>query len=311
MYNDTIDVANKIISDTDLADIFQFMNEKIKENEQICKYETIQNEKFATDYQHWTTKDFKGSFNGTFSFYDDTDISIDNYNEFIALFNSRLHEIKSMWIRYNYSYWIQNGSNREIVNQHIYLDIYEDRMNIRVDLSSVDKKMNDVFELIKIKITNAPVKYDRVIKKKSFITNKIVFSLGIIPSFVICTLLSFVPMIRQIYSMTYVLFPIVVVILSFLLGNTFFCGKLNRLYSSIIPDKKYVGYDSTNHRSIYKDDIDKYVQSSEIIIGKNIDNIQNRNEIVYLEKKYSSYIIIELIALLVLSIIMVLIDKFI
>lgn len=311
MYNDTIDVANKIISDTDLVDIFQFMNEKIKENEQICKYETMQNEKFANDYQHWTTKDFKGSFSGTFNFYDDTNISIDNYNEFIVLFNSRLHEIKSMWVRYNYSYWIQNGSNKQLVNPHIYLNIYEDRMNIRVDLNSVDKKMNDVFELIKSKITNAPVKYDRVIKKKSFITNKIVFSLGIIPSFVICTLLSFVPMIRQIYSMTYVLFPIVVVILSFLLGNTFFGGKLNRLYSSIIPDKKYVGYDSTNHRSIYKDDIDKYVQSSEIIIGKNIDNIQNRNEIVYLEKKYSSYIIIELIALLVLSIIMVLIDKFI
>ena len=32
MYNDTIKVANKIISDTDLADIFQRMDEEIREN---------------------------------------------------------------------------------------------------------------------------------------------------------------------------------------------------------------------------------------------------------------------------------------
>ena len=35
MYNDTIKVANKIISDTDLADIFQRMDEELKENQVI------------------------------------------------------------------------------------------------------------------------------------------------------------------------------------------------------------------------------------------------------------------------------------
>ena len=45
MYNDTIKVANKIISDTDLADIFQRMDEEIKENQQICRQETMENEK--------------------------------------------------------------------------------------------------------------------------------------------------------------------------------------------------------------------------------------------------------------------------
>ena len=42
MYNDTIKVANKIISETDLADIFQRMNDEIKENEQICRQEKMQ-----------------------------------------------------------------------------------------------------------------------------------------------------------------------------------------------------------------------------------------------------------------------------
>ena len=52
MYNDTIKVANKIISDTDLADIFQRMDEEIRENQQICRQETMQNEKYEREYQY-------------------------------------------------------------------------------------------------------------------------------------------------------------------------------------------------------------------------------------------------------------------
>lgn len=311
MYNDTIKVANKIISDTDLADIFQRMDEELKENQQICRQETMQNEKYERKYQHWTTKDFDGSFTCTFNFYDDTNVTVDNYPVFITIFNNRLHEVKDMWVRYNCHYWIQNGNDQKMVSQHINMSIYEYKMDIEVNLSSDDKKMDDIYQLIKEKILYAPERYDRVIKKKSSITNKIGFALGMIPSLVICTLLVFVPAIKQIYGMTYVLFPIATIILAFMIGNTVFGGKLDRLYSTIVPEKKYAGYDSTNYKSIYKDDIEKFVETSEIIIGKNIDNIKNRKEIAELEKKYSSYIPKELIALLVLSIVMILVGKFI
>ena len=311
MYNDTIKVANKIISESALTDIFQRMNDEIKENEQICRQETMQNEKYERDYQHWTTKDFQGTFKCTFNFYDDTNVTVDNYNAFITVFNNRLHEVKDMWVRYGYSYWIQNGRDQKMISQHINMNIYEYKMDIEVNLSSDDKKMDDVYQLIKEKILNAPERYDRVIKKKNSITNKIGFALGMIPSLIICTLLVFVPSIRQIYGMTYILYPIAVVILAFMIGNTIFGGRLDRLYSTIVPEKKYDHYDTNAGKSVYKDDIDKFVGTSEIIIGKNINNISHRKEIVSLEKKYSSYIPTELIALLVLSIIMILVGKFI
>lgn len=311
MYNDTIKVANKIISDTDLADIFQRMDEELRENIQICKQETAQNERYKREYQNWTVKSFDGTFKCTFNFYDDTNITVDNYNAFITIFNNRLHEVKDMWVRYHYNYWIQHGSDQKMVSQSINMNIYEHKMDIEVNLSSNDKKMNDIYQLIKEKILKAPERYDRIIKKKSSITNKIGFALGVIPSLIICTLLVFVPTIRQIYGMTYVLYPIAVVILAFLIGNTVFSGTLDRLYSTITPKQKYAGYDFTNHKSIYKDDIDDFVSTSEIIIGKNIDNIKHRKEIVELEEKYSRYIPTELIVLLVLSVIMILVGKLI
>lgn len=186
----------------------------------------------------------------------------------------RLHEVKNMWVRYHYSYWIENGYNSKSISQYINMNIYEHKMDIDVSLSSEDHKMDDIYQLIKEKILKAPEKYDRIIKKKSAITNKVGFALGIIPSIIICSLLVFVPTIRQIYG---ILFPIAV----FMIGNTVFIGKLTRLYSTIIPEKKYAGYDSTNHKSIYKDDIDKFVTTSEIIIGKNIDTLK-------IEKKLSN-----------------------
>lgn len=309
MYNDTIKVANKIVSNKDLEEIFQRMDEEMRENIRLCKQEIIQNERYEREYQNWTVKNFEGTFKCTFNFYDDTNITIDNYISFITIFNNRLHEVKDMWIRYHYSYWIQHGGKQKMISQNINMSIYEHKMNIEVNLSSEDDKMNDIYQLIKEKILNAPERYDRIIRKKSFITNKIGFALGIIPSLIICTLLVFVSPVRQIYGMTYVLFPIAAFILAFLIGNTLFGGNLDRLYSTITPKQKYAGWDSTNHKSVYKDDIDDFVSTSEIIIGKNIDNLKNRSEIAKLEEKYSKYIPIELIILLVLSLIMILIGR--
>ena len=309
MYNDTIKVSNKIISDTDLLDIFQKMNEEMIENEKICKKEQLKNEMFEREYQHWTAKSFEGSFKCTFNFYDDTNITVDNYNSFITLFNNRLHEIKDMFVRYHFRYYIQHGRESDFVTQHINMSIYEHKMNIDVSLSSADKKMDDVFKLIKSKILNAPEKYDRIIKKKNFICSKIGFAFGIFPSLIVCTLLAFIPTVRNLYGMTYVLFPFLSVFLAFFIGNTFFSGKLGRLYFTISPKQMYAGWDSLNHKSTYKDDIDDFISKSEIIIGKNVDNLKNRKEIVDLENKYSRIIPIGLGALLVLSIVVIILGK--
>ena len=309
MYNDTIKVANKIIVDKDLMDIFQKMYESIKENEKICEKETRENEKYELEFQHWTTKDFEGNIKGTFNFYDDTTITVDNYKNFITIFNNRLHEVKDVTVRLYCSYWIKDGVKQDMISQYINMYIQENKMDIEVSLSSKDKRLDNIYKLIKDKIIKAPTRYNRIIRKRKAIISKIEFSLGVIPSLIICTLLVFIPSIRESYALTYVLFPVVVLLLAFIIGNVIFGGKLNNLYSNLIPEKKYEGYDLKNNMSIYKDDVDQFIKTSEIIIGKNIYNIRKRREISRLEKKYSEYIPYEIVALVVLSIIVVLIGK--
>lgn len=309
MYNDTLTVANKIISDSDLYEIFQKMNEDLQENIRICKEETEKNEKYERSYQHWTTKDFRGSFKCNVNFYDASSVSFDNYESFISIFNSRLHDIKYMSVDLYYSYDTMENGVMDIRSKRISLTIYENKMSIAVDLSSNDTKMNDVYNLIKEKILNAPEKYDRIIKKRSSICTKVMIAQGLIPSIVICTLLVFVPAIRNLFGTTYFLYPIAVLLFGFMIGGTIFSRKMDYLYSTILPDRKFAGYDSKTYNTVYKDDIDSYVNSSEIIIGKNVDNFKKREEIREIDEKCSRLIPIELVVILGISVVIVFITN--
>lgn len=311
MYNDKIEVANKIISDNDLLEIFQKMNEDLNKYTKLSEQESQQNQIYESEYQNYTVKGFRGYFKCSFNFDDDTNITVDNYGAFLNIFSNRLQDVKDMWVRYEYSYGIKQGKDTKYISQHIYMNIYEYKMSIEVNLSSEDNKMDNIYQLIKEIILHAPEKYDRIIKKKNFITNKIALATGLIPSLIICFLAAFIPMVGDIFAKTYIIYPIAVLILAFTIGSIISSSKLGRLYSTLNPEKKYAGYDSNRGKSIYEDDIDKYVQTSEIIIGKNINNIQHREEIVLIEKKYSKYIPLELISLLLLSIIVVIIGKII
>ena len=309
MYNETIDTSNKIITSEDLQEIFAKINEEMINLQNLSREEELRNQNIEKDNQTWAYKNYDCNFKCTFNFYDSTTITVDNYDGFINLYNDRLSEIKDMWVRCSLWYSHGVGYHTDQIHNSISLGIYTHKMDIETNLSSSDIHLNSVYELIKNKILNAPERYDNIIKNKNKISNSIGFAIGLIPSLIICTLLALIPIVRNIYGMTYVLYPIIALVFGFLIGNTLFRGKIDSLYSYIEPEKKYVGWDNTNSKSIYKDDLDKFTSKSEVLIGKNINNLNIRREIKELYEKYNKYIPIELIILVALSIIMVVIGK--
>jgi hypothetical protein len=309
MYNDTIDVSNKIITSEDLLEIFEKINAEFIRISELSKEEEIKNANIESENQIWAFKRPDMNIKCTFNFYDSTTITVDTYEAFLNLYNTRLTEIKDMWFRCHIYYSKGVGYQTNSISNSIQMYIYENKMNITTNISSSDNTLNDVYELIKSKVLNAPERYDDVIKKKGSITNKIGFSIGIIPAIIVFALLAIVPFIRTLYGSTYILFPILVLISAFLVGTTLFTGKINSLYSAIEPDKKYAGYDNVNNKSIYKDDINSFTAKSEILIGKNVNNLQIRKEILDMNEKYSKLIPTELMILVAVSIVMVVIGK--
>lgn len=304
MYNDTIKVANKIITSEDLMEIFEIMNEKLVYYKKINDREELNNRMLDYRYQNWTFKDSSSKIKFEVDFYDNTNIKMDNYNNFITIFNNRLEEIKRIQVYFYLTYETRlEGQKSEFYSQHIFLSISENNMDIDLSLNSNDTKLNDVYELIKSKVLNAKPKYDEIIKKRSLIKTTIGLSLGFIPALVLSTILIFVPTIREIYSQSYVVYPIASLIFAFLIGNIIGSFKLDRYYKYIIPEQKYVGYDSSNNRMIYKDDVDKFISTSEILIGKNANNLKCREQIKQYKEKYKKWLPYEFGVLIIISII--------
>lgn len=308
MYNEKINTANKIISDKLLLDIFALMyEEKIKCEKQ---YEMEKRINDNTDYlnQKWTLNLMQTSLTFNVNFSDSTNITFDKYDNFVSIFNKRLHEIKSIFCYYNLSYFDNAGKSRD---NHIYLNIFEDNMDIDVSLNSEDDFMNNIFNFIKEKIKLAPEKYDYVIKKKNKIINTYSFSLGAIAGIILTSLLLLISPVRTIVLDYFIIYPLICLFLSFIVGTLVFSGKMTDLYKCIDMEKIYDGYDMENNKSIYKDDKQKYMNTSEVIIGKNIDNLKNREEIKMLEGKFKKFIPYELLCILIISLLIFVVGIFI
>lgn len=313
MYNDSIKAENKIISHDDLIQIFQLMGETLKKYKKISQQEEMQNRMLDSSYQKYTFKDSGSKMRVFVDFYDNTNITFDNYDNFIGIFYSRVDEIKSIDIDYTLEYSVimpEPNKSREYYNQSIQMYIKENKLAITLNLKSDDPKLDEIYNLIKEKILNAPEKYDDIIKEKSKITNTVTLGIGLIPGMVITGLLLFIPVVSNIFFKGYVVYPIVTLLLAFIIGGMFSSLKLDKYYEPIMPEKKYAGYDTTNYKKIYKDDIDSFIGTSEILIGTKTKNLEYRKNIKKEYDKYKSLLKKELLALLIITAIVIIVGMF-
>lgn len=305
MYNNTIKVENKIISAELLADIFARMNERLLECQKIYKQEFARNQILDFRERTWTFNDY-GSSKLVFNvdFYDNTYIKFDNFISFISIYNSRLNEIKSIDMRFYLGYEIkENGMHGKHISEHINMYITEKKMSVDVAISSDSDKIRDIFKMIEEMVLSAPEKYDLVVKQKNKISNVVGFAIGSIPAIIVATLLLFYVPFRNIASMTFVAWPILTLILSFIIGNLAASNMLGKYYQNIVPDKVYNGYDAVNNKRLYRDDIENYIGTSEILIGKNCDNMRDRESILEIYKKYKKWPLYEIGIILLISIV--------
>ena len=313
MYKDDINTNNKIITTVTLKRIFNCLNDSFKKYMKISEQEKRKNQIYETSYQNFTFKNESSHIKANVSFYDKTNIIFDNFDNFISVFNSRADEIKSIYIFYCLRYSVitpKPEMSNNYYSQDLQIDIRENGLSISYDLSSEDNKLDDVCKFINNEIRNAPPKYGFVIKKKSLIKGVVTFGSGLIPGIILATLTLFIPQLSDIVFRGYVLYPIFAILLAYLFGTIFYGVLLDNYYKPISPNKKHVGYSKKTFNAIYKDDIEDYIESGEVIIGKNINNIKARKEIKKTYLKFKSLLYKELVVLVIASIIVIIIGLY-
>ena len=300
------EVSNKIITGEALESIFDLMWEEMKKLKKKYHQEQIQNKALLPEYQTWTVERFSGKLQFSVEFKNKTTMKYDYYQSFLSVFRTQAQKISYISVYYTLDYNRKSPQqSTKFVTHHLTMHIFEDKLLINFRLDEDDQAtMLPVYQKIKTMLEEAPERYDHIIIKKSSILAKIGYSKALVVSMVLFGLLTFVPVIRELYATMYIGYPIAVLLFSFLISS-FFTGKVERLYESIVPKKTYVGYSRDRGTSIYKDDIDDYKSKSEILIGKNANNMKNRKEIQELEEQAKKSLPLELGVLLVLSIVVV------
>ena len=308
MYTEAIKGNNKIITYDDIYEMIYKMNEKLEYYLKIYENEKIANEKLNYDYQKWTFNNSSSNLSCRFYLKDKTSFDIDNYNEIMKIFNERIEEIETMYVRLdlNYTKTIEGGKN-QYYGQHIVLKINENSFEIDSSLASDDVLLEDLYNFISDKIYNAKERYDDVIKKRGLYTNIVGFPIGFAIALIASIALCFVPLIKDLFIKSYVGFPLITIIISLVLGNMIGGISLNKLYEIIAPKRKYDRYDTKNHVSVYKDDIEEFTRHSEVLIGKNTHNLEIRNKISGKKDRTKKIILIEIAILAVASVVVFLI----
>lgn len=309
MYNESINTNNKIISAELISNIFSRMNEIIKLYTSKANREEQTYNSLSFENQINMKREFKNlisDFSFTVDFYDSTNITINSYESFMGIFNPRLHEIKSIISNFSINYF---DIDNKICSNSINLIIYENSFDIRVAIDTSNNEMNELFNYIKTSIYEAPEKYDFVIKNKNKICFSYTFALGCIVSIILSIVLICMPPVFSVLTGGYwMLFPICCLMLGYFLGTLLFSGSMSSLYKCIDMEKIYDGYDPNTFKSRYKSDKHSYINSSEVIIGKNIDNLSNRNKIKSLYNGKKKYIKFELIAIIAITLVLLLIQ---
>ena len=67
------------------------------------------------------------------------------------------------------------------------------------------------------------------------------------------------------------------------------------LYKPLLPYAKYAGYNSSTYRSVYKDDVDDYLEHSEVHFGKFWDAEKRRKRIEDIFKVTRIILLVQLV----------------
>ena len=92
--------------------------------------------------------------------------------------------------------------------------------------------------------------------------------------------------------------------LQYYLGNIFSYWYIISIYRPLLPEAKYAGYNSSTYKSVYKDDIDNYIEHSEVHFGQFWDAEKRRTKIEKIYKITSKIVLVQLLISIILFLIL-------
>ncbi len=198
----------------------------------------------------------------------------------------------SMWISFSTK---EIGTDKKIYkNIHSSCDFdgysYDDQTFISYNVSTdcIEEENDKVHRMIEDNFASCPIRYNNTIKYRNLRIQAFSIAVGVILSYILFIILklssgSLPDIINQMLGNK----NIVVFgqwVSAIILGNILASWYILLLYKPLLPKRSYVGYDRSSRKSIYRDNVEDFIDGSEVRIRKFFDADIRREKIEKLYK---------------------------
>lgn len=305
-------VVNKQITLKSIIDVANYM-EDYKED-YIRKFELDENKNKNIPFGEkvWEYENGNAEIRYTIEFHNGKTITETDYNWFIGNINEP-KIIKGIIIDLSVSYFsnASRNSNNEYNRINAYIEFQDCGMNLKysdasvsVETTNKENEAHNIYSEIMNILESNEDRYNKTLKYRKVRMQCFTMSIGIILSYILFIVLKInkeqlSPMIADYMNNKYFL-VFGQWFIAILLGNVFSYWYILSVYKPLLPEAKYAGYNSSTYKSVYKDDIEEYLEHSEVHFGKFWDAEKRRNKIEKIYKVTNKIVLIQLMISVIL-----------
>ena len=311
-------VVNKQIPLSSITDVANYLEDYKEKWDKIFQQENEKNKNKPYGEKNYEYENGDTDLKYTIEFHNGKNITESDYNWFVGnLSEPRMIKGIELYMSIRYNTRSQNSNYKDIYNKITVTLYFRDcggelkysDVSINVDTTNQENEAHNIYSTIMNTLENNPDRYDKTIKNRKIRTQCFTISVGIILSYILYVILkinadTISPVFAEYLSNKYIL-VFGQWFVAILLGNVFSYWYILSLYRPLLPQAKYAGYNYSANRGKYTDDVDDYVEHSEVHFGKFWDGKKRRTKI---EKIYKVTKIILLVQL-VISVILFLVIK--
>ena len=303
-------VVNKQIPLETIVKVANYL-EDYKENYDR-KFELEQNKNKNIPYveKQWEYKNGDTTINYTIEFKNGKKIKESDYNWFVGNLNQP-STIKSISIDLYVNFETKNQNNTiyDIYNKiNVSLYFRESDVTIDVNTAHQENEAHDLYSKVMNILEDNEDRYNKTIKHRKIRKQCFTISVGIILSYILYVIIklnmsNLSPFVTEyLNNKNILLFGQWFV--AILLGNVFSYWYILSVYRPLLPDTKYLGYNYSTGRANYTDDVDYYIEHSEVHFGKYWDAEKRRNKIEKIYKVTRIIILVQLVISTILFLIL-------
>ena len=301
-------VVNKQIPIKSIIDVANYFDDYCNRYSNIFEKENAKNKNLSFGEKKFEYENGSSELRYTVKLRNGKNMTETDYNWFIGCLNDpRMIEVISMDLRVRY--YTKSGKenyNNKYKSVGATVNFRDARMDLKysdvyidVQTNNQENEAHNIYSTIMNMLEDNEDRFNKTIKNRKVRIQSLCISVGIVLSYILYLILRLnadkLPMQMGEYLTNKYVIVFGQWFVAILFGNVFAYWYIFSVYRPLLPESKYSGYNKSTYKSEYTDDIDDYVEHSEVHFGKYWDAEIRRNRIEKIYKITSKIVLAQLL----------------